>query len=299
MNPDSTTMNRRHLIKCLTLSAAGPIGLCNSATGTAPLTRLQVGSFSVCVPAKWLKSVLCEHVPLKALYSKAGWKEYQANKHFKLKPNYGCRPEHWAVRLPSSLPAGMKFDPKTAGESELAPQILIHKSSQWDVSFTDGFENTLSSDQLHETMRKNMDELFARDKANPGPAFMDAGLAFQSLKRRINFQGGYGIRMVAQWTIEPELIRSGLLHYYFLGMSDDSSCQIIATFPLSAKDLPVAEQKAHLGWSTEDYDQFSKSFDRYESAAKHWVADHELLFNPSIEELDTMMQSLVAERWLD
>ncbi|MBL9184261.1 MAG: hypothetical protein JNN17_19105 [Verrucomicrobiaceae bacterium] len=290
-------MNRRHLIKLLCLGAAKPI--ISRAETTVSSTRLHAGPFSILVPTKWSKSAVCEHVPLKPLYSNTAWKEYQADKRSILKPGYACRPEHWAIRLPSLLPEDVAFDLKTAGENELAPQILVHRASQWGRAFTNGIHEPLPCEQLLKNLRQGIESLIARDEAHPGPAFMDASLTFQSLKRQIKFNGGQGIRLVAQWTIEPELVRDGLLHYLFLGMSDDDSCQIIATFPLAAKDLPASDQKSHLGWSMEDYGQFTRSFDRYEIAAKRWVTEHEQSFTPSIQVLDTMMQSLVATGWND
>jgi hypothetical protein len=287
-------MNRRQYIKCSLAGVAGYVHAQPSATNV-----LKAGPFSVTAPSEWSKTAIVEKVPLHPLYSASAWSDYQGNKRFQLKPAYSCRPQHWALRFPSALPKGISFDPKSAGEDDTAPQILIHKAAQWDVCFTDGLSETTTKDQLLQSVRKRMDDVLTHDEPHPSPAFMDASLTFQCLKRRIEFKGGHGVRLVAQWTIEPDLMRFKLLHYLFLGMSNDDSCQIIATFPLNLEGLPSLEDKNHLGWSTERYEELSKSFDRYEKEAKRWVETHEERINPTLHALDAMMQSLVAPRWTE
>lgn len=146
-------------------------------------------------------------------------------------------------------------------------------------------------------MRKDMDQSLTRNDPHLSPGYMDGSLTFMCLKRRIEFTGGHGVRLLAQWTIEPDLMRLGGLHYLFLGMSDDNSCQIIATFPLSLSGLPTSDDKKHLGRSTEKYADLTQSFNRYEADAKRWLEDHVLEINPSLQTLDAMMQSLVASHW--
>jgi hypothetical protein len=287
-------MNRRQYIKWSLAGVAGSGHAQSSASNV-----LQAGPFAVTAPSEWSKTAIVEKVPLRPLYSASAWNDFQGNRRYRLKPAYSCRPEHWALRFPSALPKGILFDLKRAGEDETAPQILIHKAAQWDICFTDGVNETSKKDQLLRSMRKRMDDVFTHDEPDASPAFTDASLTFQCLKRRIDFKGGHGVRLVAQWTIEPDLMRFRCLHYLFLGMSDDDSCQIMATFPLSLEGLPSLDDRNHLGWSMDRYDELSKSFDRYENEAKRWVETHVEKINPTLHTLDAMMHSLVAPRWTE
>lgn len=285
-------MSRRKLIKWALAGAAS-----YSHAQTSASKVLQAGPFTVAVPSEWFKTAIVENIPLRSLYSTAAWKKYQGDKRNSLKADYGIRPQHWALRFSAALPKGILFDPKSAGDDETAPQILIHKAAQWDVALTDGVHETISHDLSLQSLRKSMDGMLTKDDHHPSPVLMDASLYFQCLKRRIEFKGGHGVRLVAQWTIEPELMRFKSLHYLFLGMSDDGSCQIIATFPLSLEGLPSDDDKEHLGWSMNRYGELSKSFNRYEAEAKRWVEARVEKINPSLNALDAMMGSLVAPRW--
>lgn len=285
-------MKRRTWLQTGSLALLG----CNK-NPQAATAALKAGPSSVNVPTEWLKTAIVEDVPLKPLYSSAEWKDFQSDKKHRLKPGYGCRPRHWALRFPAAAPTGIYIDWKEAGEDHVAPQILIHKADEWSVAFTDGVhEETKSADLLH-ALRSDIDAALTQDHLHLSPAFMDASLTFQCLKRRIEFKGGHGIRLVAQWSMEAELMLMGELHYLFLGISDDNTCQIIATFPLSLPGLPARGDKTHLGRSLERYGEFERGFNQYEAEAKRWLETHAAEITPSVQTLDSVMQSLVATHW--
>ena len=258
---------------------------------------IEAGPFVVTVPVKWSKTAIIEKVPIQPLYSRENWKTYQDNEQYGLKPAYICRPQHWAIRLPEALPGGISFDRANAGDNSTAPQILIHKADEWSVAFTDGEHEKIKAANILRSLRESMDAAMIHDNPRLSPAYMDASLEFMCLKRRLDFSGGHGIRLVAQWTIEPDLMRFGDLHYLFLGMSDDNSCQIIATFPLNLPGLPISGVMSHLGRDSHNYVEFSKGYDEYVKDAKKWLEQHADEITPSIQTLDGMMQSLVARRW--
>jgi len=275
----------------------GVLTLAGCDHGKAQATDLKAGPFAVTVPAEWAKKAIIEKVPLHPLYSHEQWKAFQENPKDRDKPSYICRPEHWALRLPSALPKGVRFDRENAGGDPTAPHILIHKAREWAVAFTDGVHEVTKAADLLRSLRKDMDLALTHDDLRLSPGYMDASLTFMCLKRRIDFTGGHGVRLVAQWTIEPELMRLGELHYLFLGMSDDSTCQIIATFPLSLPGLPTRDDKSHLGQTTDKYAVLSESFDDYEADAKRWLEENAQKITPSLQTLDGMMESLVASHW--
>lgn len=258
---------------------------------------IKAGPFAVTVPENWSKTIIVEKVPARPVYGPEEWDAFQKDAQRMMKPGYDCRPQHWAIRLPASLPDGVPFDRETAGDDPTAPQILIHKADEWGLVFTDGkHQDTKVADVLL-SLRKNMDALIDGGNSIHMPAFVDASLNFVCLKQRVDFAGGHGIRMVAQWAIEPTLMQLGQLHYLFLGMSDDNSCQIIATFPINLPGLPGAEAADHLGYSTKDYDIFSQNFPNYREDAKKWLIHNQHEITPSLEALDGVMRSLMATGW--
>lgn len=85
------------------------------------------------------------------------------------------------------------------------------------------------------------------------PGYMDAATRFDCLKKQIQFEGGSDVRGIVQWNMEPKLARRDQLHYLLLGLSEDESCQITATFSLDLPGLPDDSWEAtHLGYSTKE-----------------------------------------------
>lgn len=286
-------MKRRHFIQ---LGLAGMVG-CDNENSANEVKSLAC-PFAVNIPEKWQRSAVFEKVPILPLFSREGWKIYQNGKTLDLKPGYINRPQHWAIQLPAASPAGIASTrQENTGDDPSAPQILIHKAVEWSMAFTDGEHQEKKTEETLRLMREKMDLALTQDVPDVSPGYVDASLRFMCLKRRLDFTGGHGIRLVAQWTIEPELMRFGELHYLFLGMSDDNSVQIIATFPLNLPDLPNVGEKSHLGWSTLNYAEFSNSYDEYQQEAKKWLEQRADKIAPSLRELDGMIQSLVANQW--
>lgn len=287
-------MKRRHFIH---LGAASLAACGHSRAAGETDTVTKAGPFSVALPEKWRASAIIEKKPISPLYDEESWKGYQKDKSHVLKPGYSSRPQHWAIRIPAALPEGISFDKENPDDDPTAPQILIHKADEWGVAFTDGKHQPEPVADTIRSLRGKMDAALKSDDLHLSPGYMDASLTFQCLKRRIDFTGGHGIRLIAQWTIEPYLMKLGELHYLFLGMSEDNSCQIIATFPLNLPGLPGEKERSHLGRSIEDYGKFSEGYDGYITDAKKWLEQHAEKITPSLETLDKMMTSLVAKTW--
>jgi hypothetical protein len=232
------------------------------------------------------------------LFTAEGWAQHQRDSMYALKAGYCTRPEHWAIRLPQLCLAGQKYVRPDAGDDPTAPQILIHKADQWAVVYTDGKSKPYEGELSVRGLRQQMDDWTSTDQIHGSPVAVDGEITFACLKKRVRFDGGHGIRMVCQWTIEPDLVRRGELHYMFLGMSDDDSCQIVATFQLDVPELsPPGDKSSHLGWSTDRYDELSLGMKRYEAEAKVWLEKHAEDFTPKLPALDAMMQSLHAAHW--
>lgn len=258
---------------------------------------VSAGPFSLTVPEAWAATSVVEEVPLRPVYSPEDWKAFRADSANALKPDYGNRPHHWALRFPAATPAGVTVDAAEAHHDPVAPQVLIHKAGEWGRAMTDGRHDEASPDGIVKDLRARLAAAKAGE-APVSPAFMDASLDFVCLRQPIQFQGGSGIRFVAQWTIEPSLVSLGELHYQFLGLSDDGTSQIIATFPLVLPELAKADASSeHLGRSIAKYEELSQGYAAYAKDATKWLEERAGQFTPRLETLDSAMASLVAKAW--
>jgi len=260
---------------------------------------IAAGPFRLTVPKRLASGIVVEKVASAPLYSAEAWAEKERNPLRQLKPCFSIRPQHWAIRLPKAAPKWYEPDLPSFGDDPTAPQILIHKADEWASIFDDGKVDATAAAKAITSMRSELTLWVKQPVERVGPAYTEGSPAFDCLKKEIKFEGGFGVRGIVQCNSEAELARRGKLHYLFLGLSADGSCQIIATFPLDLPGLPDDSPGAtHLGYSTtKDYSKFTMDFDRYEAEVKNWLADNASKFSPKIEVLDAIMASLVVKHW--
>lgn len=259
--------------------------------------------FTVEIPPAWIASSRIEKVPAQPVYTPEELEQFRrdeqdGNVPTAYKPGYFNRPQHWAIRLPAATPDGIPVNLEDPGDDPIAAQILIHKADEWSSIRTDGQVGRRKSREFLSSLRQmTMDELSGQE-TDVHPASVDGHLGFRALKRRLDFDGGHGIRMLAQRSIEPDLIQKGRLHYLFLGLSDDNSCQIIATFPVNLPGPESYETKAeHLGRSLDRYEDLVANYETYERDAVAWIEKHADKITPSLDVLDNLIRSLVVRRW--
>lgn len=259
--------------------------------------------FTVEIPPEWIASSRIEKVSAKPVYTPEELEgvlrdEQNGNVPTAYKPGYFNRPQHWAIRLPAATPAGIPINLENPDDDPTAAQILIHKADEWGAIMGDGIKDQQKTPEFLRTFRRKMDEAADGGDDLVSPAYMDAFTGFRCLKKRIDFQGGHGTRMLAQWMFDTDLMRKGRLHYVFLGLSDDGSCQIIATFPVDLPGLPNDGIEAeHLGHSLKRYDALNRQFADYERDAVAWLEQHAGEITPSLDVLDNLIRSLVVRRW--
>lgn len=259
---------------------------------------LTVGPFSIKAPLQWADSAFSEKVQAQPLYSEAEWKSLQENSLYTLKPAYENRPQHWAIRFPALMLKEQTFDKQSAGDYPLYPQILIHQTNGWATIFENGVPNAKKATETRHNLRRSLATMQTGTPLQLSPAFVEGSPSFLCLKKQLNFQGGHGYRLICQWTIEPDIMRRGELHYLFVGLSDDDSCQIIATFPVNLPALPSSKtEEEHLGYSTNRYGELVQNIDTYSTAAVSWLTEHEKDFTPSLDALDRLIESLSADTW--
>jgi hypothetical protein len=280
---------------------AALIGLNSTAvSGAEPSAkkRLVAGPFSVMAPAHWAATAVVEKVPIFPVYSPEGWDAFKKDPMLALKPTYGNRPEHWAIRFPTLVMADGEDAVRHTG-GPTSPQILIHKSAEWEAVYQDGTTAGDTGRKAIAGLRRDLKIWAERDLIRGVPVAMDAHLDFICLKQKLRFNGGYGFRILAQWDVEPTLVTRGELHYLFFGMSDDNTCQIIATFPIDIPGLvaPRNEGAEHLGYSVSRYADLERDWENYEALAKQWITQNAAKAKPVLNDLDAMIESLVAKTW--
>ena len=267
-----------------------------SSLAEEPAT-ITAGPFEIKAPTAWAKTAIVEKVPILPVYTQAEWKQYKANPMNILKPGYSCRPQHWAIRLPVLHIEDEPYDRKKVGDNFVAPQILIHKADEWDAASKNGEIDPVTAAKYIAKLRDEMEKA-NKEMRYGDPCFVDAEFHFETGRKRIDFKGGHGYRMLAQWTIEADFVHRGMLHYLFIGLSDDNTCQIVATIPVNLSGLPGKwEEGKHLGFSEKPYGKFTQDFDAYEKAVQKWLSDNLSKITPSLDALDSMIASLHAEAW--
>jgi hypothetical protein len=170
---------------------------------------IHAGPFKVTAPLKWISTAYAEKIAAKPLYSEADWKTFQQDQRYALKPGYETRPEHWAIRFPALILKGTTFDKKLAGDDETAPQILIHQTDGWASILDNGVPNAKNAAETRRQLRKHLTAMETGIPYSISPAFVDGGLSFLSLKKKLTFKGGHGYRMVCQWDYEANLVQRG------------------------------------------------------------------------------------------
>jgi len=267
-------MNRRALLHLV------PAALCaRSLSYATDSATLKAGPFEVSVPKVFSAAAIIEKVPFKLEGPKLG---------------YSDRPQHWAIRFPAAALPGQTFDANGAGENEAAPQILIHKAEEWSTRFTLEGQRF---DRLAK-LRAELDGGIGGTFPEAYPAFGAGAFELISMREALAFRGGRGLRMVCQRSFDRGLVRRGRLQYLFCGLSDDDSCQILATFPLDHPDLPDDSVEAeHLGRSVARYEELVREFETYSAEAAKWLEQIADGLSPSLDRLDGIVQSLEAKRW--
>ena len=127
------------------------------------------------------------------------------------------------------------------------------------------------------------------------PGFLvNAGPIFVSNMQVIDFKSGRGVRMLTQYDQYPALVNNRELLYHFQGLTNDGKYYVIAILPVTSSILaenekpesPVPAGGAPLP-STGGPDNIY-----YDAVAKALDAQYPDAFNPSLFQLDALIQSI-------
>ncbi|MDX1616263.1 MAG: DUF3828 domain-containing protein [Candidatus Promineifilaceae bacterium] len=115
----------------------------------------------------------------------------------------------------------------------------------------------------------------------------------------ISFEGGQGIRYLTQFVQDISPVVNRALHYTFQGMTDDGRFYVSAILPVSSSSLPQDIAAAQ----EDGFERFAFNFDqvRYQAYLDEQQAHLNSLesqdFNPSLTELDALIESLNLTRY--
>ena len=123
---------------------------------------------------------------------------------------------------------------------------------------------------------------------------MNAAQLFSAKRQVINFQNGRGVRFVTQYDQYPAVINNRELFYFFNGLTNDGKYYIVAILPVNSSilvenetpeaPLPSGGVPLPAGGGPDQayYDSVTKALDgMYEDS-----------FNPSLFQLDALIQSI-------
>ncbi|MBX9695065.1 MAG: hypothetical protein K2Z81_21955 [Cyanobacteria bacterium] len=134
-------------------------------------------------------------------------------------------------------------------------------------------------------------EEVARPADIPFLPWADASSPVHAHVRYIDFKNGSGVRFLASYQIEPDVISNKGLVYSMQGLSQDGKFYVSVFIPVKNQGLPTKSDIA--GWSKQKYDEFSKNFKVYakeEERKLERAADEK--FDPHLVDLDTLVRSI-------
>jgi hypothetical protein len=217
-----------------------------------------------------------------------------------------------------TLPLGVAQDAQT----EVVPAVTDPNSSPWWQIAPEHVKFTLTGYQLQDKfiepqilvipadqyaqLNTNAAEQIAKVKAiiSNGPLtketlpnwVMNAAQLFASQMKVVDFKGGRGVRFLTQYDQFPAPINNHELFYLFQGLTNDGKYYIVATLPVTSSILPEDEKPESavpaggVGFPTATgpdqayYDAVTKALDgMYEDS-----------FNPSLFQLDALVQSITV-----
>jgi hypothetical protein len=123
---------------------------------------------------------------------------------------------------------------------------------------------------------------------------MNAGQLLAAKMQVINFQNGRGVRFLTQYDQYPAIINNHELFYHFQGLTHDGKYYVVATLPVTSSILPEDEKPespvpaggvSAAGGTDDAY---------YEAVTKALDAMYEDSFNPSLFQLDALIESITV-----
>jgi hypothetical protein len=194
-------------------------------------------------------------------------------------PSWGLAPEHLEFTL-----TGYQLQDKFQ-----KPQIFVYPASEMAQA------NTTAADQIQKIKRLQAGSPLTKDTV-PVVPFFNAAQQIASHMQMLDFKNGRGVRFLTQYAQYPAPINNNELFYHFQGLTNDEKYYLVAILPVTSSILaedekpesPVPSGGVPLpagGMPDPAY---------YEAVTKSLDAMYEDSFNPSIFQLDALLQSITV-----
>ena len=194
-------------------------------------------------------------------------------------PTWDLAPEHLAFTL-----TGYQVSDK-----QIKPQIFVYPADDFAQVNSNAAEQIQKIKNLTPGSTLNMD-------AMPTVPFFNAVQQIASHMQMIDFKNGRGVRFLTQYAQYPAPINNHDLFYHFQGLTTDGKYYIVAVLPVTSSilaeddkpDSPVPSEGVQLpagGIPDQAY---------YDSVTKALDAMYEDSFNPSLFQLDALIQSITV-----
>jgi hypothetical protein len=171
----------------------------------------------------------------------------------------------------------------------LEPQIRVYPADEYAPL------NPTAAEQIQK-LKTILGGSALSKEAMPVVPLFNAVQQIASKMQVINFQNGRGVRFVTQYDQYPAAINNRELFYHFQGLTDDSKYYIVATLPVTSSILPEDEKPESPvpAGGVAFPSQTGPDPAYYEAVTKALDAMYEDSFNPSLFQLDALIQSITV-----
>jgi hypothetical protein len=176
-------------------------------------------------------------------------------------------------------------------DKSFEPQILVYPTDEYAQLGS----TTIAAEQIQRLKTILTGSPLSRDVMPHVPTF-NASPRIASHMQVISFQSGRGIRMLTQYDQYPATINNHELFYHFQGLTQDGKYYIVAVLPATASilaeddkpDSPVPAEGVAVPTETGPDPAY------YEAVTKALDSMYEDSFNPSLFQLDALIQSITV-----
>jgi len=176
-------------------------------------------------------------------------------------------------------------------DKSFEPQILVYPTDEYiQLNST-----TIAAEQIQRLKTILAGSPLSRDMMPHVPIF-NASPHIASHMQVISFQSGRGIRMLTQYDQYPATINNHELFYHFQGLTQDGKYYVLAVLPVTSSilaeddqpDSPVPVEGVAIPTETGPNPEY------YEAVTKALDSMYEDSFNPSLFQLDALIQSITV-----
>ncbi len=173
-------------------------------------------------------------------------------------------------------------------DKALEPQLFVYPVDEYSTL------NTQAADQIQKLKAVLAGGALTKDAL---PSWMvNAGQIFTAKPQVIPFQSGRGVRFLTQYDQYPAPVNNRELVYHFQGLTDDGKYYVVAVLPVTSSIL-AEEDKPEATVPSEGVPLPAGGMPDqayYDAVTRALDAMYEDSFNPSLFQLDALIQSITV-----